>query len=121
MLLSKDDQIGFLFHPPYLRKIRRAFAAQVQSTVRAISKYFPAGTKVTRPIGGFILWVELPKTANAMQLYQKALDAKISIVPGPVFSAKQRYQNFIRISCGHPWSIELEQALATLGRLARER
>jgi DNA-binding transcriptional MocR family regulator len=62
--------------------------------------------------------VELPKTVNAMQLYQKALDAKISIVPGPVFSAKQRYQNFIRLSCGHPWSVELEQALATLGRLA---
>ncbi|MGH7493083.1 MAG: hypothetical protein ACREOO_11885 [bacterium] len=54
---------------------------------------------------------------NAMRLYLKALDAKISIVPGPVFSAKQRYQNFIRISCGHPWSVELEQALATLRRL----
>jgi DNA-binding transcriptional MocR family regulator len=81
---------------------------------------YPAGTKVTRPIGGFILWVELPKTVNAMQLYQRALDAKISIVPGRVFSAKQHYQNFIRLSCGHPWSVELEQALATLGRLAKE-
>ncbi|MCI0698805.1 hypothetical protein L0337_43240 [candidate division KSB1 bacterium] len=45
-------------------------------------------------------------------------DAKISIVPGPVLSAKQRYQNFIRLSYGHPWSVKLEQALATLGRLA---
>ncbi len=118
MAIAEMLQNGGYDH--YLRKIRRAFAAQVQSTVRAISKYFPAGTKVTRPIGGFILWVELPKTVNAMQLYQKALEAKISIVPGPVFSAKQRYQNFIRISCGHPWSVELEQALATLGRLAKE-
>ncbi|MGH7456454.1 MAG: hypothetical protein ACRENG_34210 [bacterium] len=55
---------------------------------------------------------------NAMQLYQKALDAKISIVPGPIFSAKPRYPNFIRLSCGHPWSVELEQALAKLGQLA---
>jgi DNA-binding transcriptional MocR family regulator len=116
MAIAEMLQNGGYDH--YLRKIRRAFATQVQSTVRAISKYFPAGTKVTRPIGGFILWVELPKSVNAMQLYQKALDAKISIVPGPVFSAKQRYQNFIRLSCGYPWSVELEQALATLGRLA---
>ncbi|MGI0016796.1 MAG: PLP-dependent aminotransferase family protein, partial [Nitrososphaera sp.] len=118
MAIAEMLQNGGYDH--YLRKIRRAFATQVQSTVRAISKYFPAGTKVTRPIGGFILWVELPQSVNALRLYQKALDAKISIVPGPVFSAKQRYQNFIRLSCGYPWSVELEQALATLGKLARE-
>jgi DNA-binding transcriptional MocR family regulator len=58
--------------------------------------------------------------ANALRLYQKAREANINIVPGPVFSAKQRYQNFIRLSCGHPWSVELEQVLAMLGRLAKE-
>jgi DNA-binding transcriptional MocR family regulator len=62
--------------------------------------------------------MELPKSVNAMQLFQKALEAKISIVPGLIFSAKQRHQNFIRLSCGHPWSVELAQTLATLGRLA---
>jgi DNA-binding transcriptional MocR family regulator len=54
-------------------------------------------------------------------LHKKAFDAKISTVPGSVLSAKQRYPNFIRLSYGHPWSVELEQALAMLGRLARER
>ncbi|MCG3119245.1 MAG: Histidinol-phosphate aminotransferase [bacterium] len=102
----------------YLRRIRKAYALQVQLTTRAICKYFPEGTKVTRPLGGFLLWVELPKSVNALALYRKALAEKISIAPGPLFSAKQRYPNFIRLSCGHPWSAELEQALATLGRLA---
>lgn len=102
----------------YLRRIRKAYALQVQLTTHAIGKYFPEGTKVTRPLGGFLLWVELPKSVNALALYRKALAEKISIAPGPLFSAKQRYPNFIRLSCGHPWSAELEQALATLGRLA---
>jgi len=118
MAIAEMMQNGGYDH--YLRKLRRAFASQVQLTACAICKYFPAGTKVTRPLGGFILWVELPKSVNALRLYQQALEAKISIVPGPIFSAKQRYQNFIRISCGHPWSIELEQALAKLGQLASE-
>lgn len=102
----------------YLRRIRKAYALQVQLTTHAIGKYFPEGTKVTRPLGGFLLWVELPKSVNALALYRKALAEKISIAPGPLFSAKQRYPNFIRLSCGHPWSAELEQALATLGKLA---
>jgi DNA-binding transcriptional MocR family regulator len=54
-------------------------------------------------------------------LYKNALDARISTVPGPVFSAKQRYQNFIRRSCGHPWSVELEQALAALGEVGEQK
>ena len=103
----------------YLRRIRKAYATQVQLTTQAICKYFPAGTKVTRPMGGFLLWVELPKTVNALTLYRKALAEKISIAPGPLFSAKQRYPNFIRLSCGHPWSEELARALARLGQLAR--
>jgi DNA-binding transcriptional MocR family regulator len=102
----------------YLRRIRKAYATQVQLTTQAICKYFPAGTKVTRPAGGFLLWVELPKSANALALYRKALAERISIAPGPLFSAKPRYLNFIRLSCGHPWSLELEQGLAQLGELA---
>ena len=42
----------------------------------------------------------------------------ISIAPGPIFSARERYQSFIRISCGLPWSETVAQAVATLGQLA---
>jgi len=104
----------------YLRKIRRSYATNVQLVTQAIGKYFPEGTKVTRPAGGFILWVELPSSANAMNLYRKALQEKISIIPGQLFSPKQRFKNFIRMSCGHPWSDRLEQGLIRLGRLVEK-
>jgi DNA-binding transcriptional MocR family regulator len=66
-----------------------------------------------------VLWVELPRSVNALELHRKALEEyKIGIAPGPIFSPKQRYQNFIRLSCGSTWSDRIEQALITLGRLA---
>ncbi|HWO40314.1 MAG TPA: PLP-dependent aminotransferase family protein [Candidatus Eisenbacteria bacterium] len=102
----------------HLRRLRKSLATQVQRISLAISRYFPEGTRVTRPSGGFVLWVELPKSVNSLELHRKALREKISIIPGCLFSAKKRYQNFIRLSCGHPWSDRLEQALITLGRLA---
>jgi len=64
------------------------------------------------------LWVELPKKIDALELHRRALERKISIAPGPLFSAKGGYRNFIRISCGESWSDKLEQAMTTLGRLA---
>jgi DNA-binding transcriptional MocR family regulator len=105
----------------YLRKIRKAYATQVDLMTQAITKYFPKGTKVTRPSGGFVLWIEFPERINSVELYHRALRENISIAPGPIFSAKQHYQNFIRINCGYPWSDRIEQALITLGRLAEKQ
>ena len=83
-----------------------------------IAESFPKGTKVTRPAGGFILWVELPKTCDAIDMFGKLLDRGISIAPGPMFSASQRYRNCMRISVGHPWNERAETALREIGKLA---
>jgi len=65
-----------------------------------------------------VLWVELPRGTDAMELHDRALAEGISIIPGHLFSPRQSYQNYIRLSCGYPWSASLDRALATLGRLA---
>ena len=102
----------------YLRKIRRTLMTQVQQMSTAVSRYFPAGTKVTRPQGGYVLWVELPRVVDSLELHRRALAQKISIAPGPIFSAKQKYKNFIRLSCGLPWSEKVESAVRILADLA---
>jgi DNA-binding transcriptional MocR family regulator len=86
--------------------------------IDAVTKHFPEGTKVTRPTGGFLLWVEFPKWVDSLRLYRDALERKISITPGPLFSPKQGYRNFIRLNCGQVWSDAIEQAVITLGKLA---
>ena len=56
----------------HLRRLRSGFARQVQQTTEAIAQYFPKGTKVTRPAGGFVLWVELPPKVDALELFRRA-------------------------------------------------
>lgn len=104
----------------YLRKVRALYAQQVERVTRAITRSFPDGTRVTQPAGGFVLWVELPEKVNAFKLHRRALEKKISIAPGPLFSAKQKYENFIRLTCAQPWNERVERALVTLGRLTEE-
>ncbi len=104
----------------HLRRIRKVYADQVVRTTRAISRYFPEGTRVTRPTGGHVLWVSLPGRADSLEIHRRALAEKISIAPGPIFSPKQSYRNFVRINCGILWSEKVEHALVTLGRLAGE-
>jgi DNA-binding transcriptional MocR family regulator len=100
-----------------LRVMRPAFALQSAQMIAAIGRHLPDGTKVTRPAGGFLLWVELSRSIDAIQLCEKALDHGISISPGPMFSARLRYRNFIRINCGSPWSLRIERAIRQVGDL----
>lgn len=103
----------------YLRQVRTQYQRQVTMMIRAVGKYFPAETRVTQPSGGFVIWVELAKTVDAMRLYQQAMEQRISIAPGPIFSATQKYRNYIRINCAQPWNERLEHALLSLGRMAQ--
>ena len=104
----------------HLRLLRRRIAAQVNAGRDAIARHFPAGTRVCRPSGGFLLWVELPRgCVSAVELQRRALARGISIAPGPIFAAREGFNNCFRLSCGYPWSEILDRAIATLGSLAR--
>jgi DNA-binding transcriptional MocR family regulator len=62
----------------------------------------------------------MPPSVNSLELFDRALAAGISIVPGPIFSAKGKFKNFVRLNCGNPWSRTIEQAVIKLGRFAHE-
>jgi DNA-binding transcriptional MocR family regulator len=104
----------------HLKRLRTTLRLQVEGVRQAISKYFPEGTRISRPAGGYMLWVELPGKLNALKLYHAALAQHISILPGTIFSASGRYRNYIRINCGHSWSDLHDRALLTLGRLCEK-
>jgi DNA-binding transcriptional MocR family regulator len=120
--LSQHALAAFLESGAYDRSLRRLRAAtrdQVQQVSGSIARHFPAGTRISRPAGGFLLWVELPRRVDATALFRKALAAGICILPGPIFSASGRFAHHLRVSCGHLWSERTDQAIATLGRLCR--
>jgi DNA-binding transcriptional MocR family regulator len=100
----------------HLRRLRAAMA-DVERYREAIMDAFPEGTRVSSPRGGFVLWVELPPGSDALSLHEQALRRGIVVAPGPLFSARQRFSNFIRISAGTPWSERIASAIRTLGRL----
>lgn len=109
------DQGGYDRH---LRKLRQTLATQRDKALRGVVKYFPRGTRVTRPDGGYFLWVELPHGVDALELQRLALSHRISLAPGHLFSVDRRFTHFARINYGHPDDARFESALQTVGRLA---
>jgi DNA-binding transcriptional MocR family regulator len=102
----------------HLRRLRAALSRQIQLASKSITEYFPAGTRISHPKGGSVLWVELPASVDSVELFRDALREKIGIVPGVVFSTQNKYRNFIRLSCGNRFDARIEAALRRLGELA---
>ena len=101
----------------HLRRIRRVFSDNVDQMMRTIDRTFPKSVRVTRPAGGFVLWLELPKHLDSRELLDAALNKGICFAPGDAFSASGRYANCLRLSCGHDWGPRIENGVKTLGKI----
>ena len=102
----------------HLRVLRRKLSQQVRCYRSAVARYFPVGTTVSDPSGGFFLWIEMPAGVDAMRLQTEAARLGIAVAPGPIFVARGGFRSFIRLNCGIAWSAASEQAVRTLGELA---
>lgn len=104
----------------HLRTLRQHLATQMELARAAVIRHFPAGTRLTSPRGGLVLWVELPDGTDATLLYQRAMRENIAFMPGQVFSASGRFRNCLRLSYAAAWSPAVERGIARIGELAHE-
>ncbi|MCG8394077.1 MAG: PLP-dependent aminotransferase family protein [Pseudomonadales bacterium] len=101
----------------FLRHICSEHARSVARMTERVTQLFPADTRVSRPAGGFVLWVELPGEVDTSELMEKALEQGVSFAPGSLFSASGKFANCLRLNCAVKWDNRVEQALVALSRL----
>jgi DNA-binding transcriptional MocR family regulator len=117
-VLAEFIQSGAL--PSHLRKLRERLAANIPLATAAIARYFPLGTQVISPAGGWWLWLELSEHIDSLALLRQAVAKGIAFTPGSLFSGSGKYANYLRMNIGRPWGREMEQGIKTLGRLVSE-
>jgi DNA-binding transcriptional MocR family regulator len=117
--LALADYLQHGGYDKHLRKLRHAMEARLASLLAAIARHFPAGVRVTRPPGGYFVWVAFDAGFDALALHEAALARGISVAPGPIFSARRDFGHCLRLNGGHAWDRRLEETMHTLGALAR--
>ena len=108
--LASDD------YSLHLKSLRPVLKRNAERMAALVAEHFPAETRTSKPVGGSVLWLELPENVDAEKLFDEAIEAGISITPGHIFSPCSCYTHFLRLSYGHPWCEETEEALRWLGQ-----
>lgn len=117
LVISRILQGGY--YEKHLRYLRVELEKSMNKVRAAVARYFPKETRMTQPGGGYVLWLELPTSVDAVTVSELALEKGISIAPGPLFSSSGKYKNYIRLSFAVKWGSEVDRALNTLGTLVK--
>ena len=105
----------------HLRRLRETLAARRDVVASAVRRHFGEASLALLPSGGIHLWVRLPDAVDAEDLARRAADAGVIVSPGRRWFPAEPTGSFLRISCACAGEGELDQAIETLARLARQR
>jgi len=97
--------------------MQKTMEQQMTEMASILVKTLPEGTAISQPKGGYYFWVELPEQYDSLELFESALQAGISIVPGPAFSPENRYKNCMRITFASPINESVRNGIKKLGVL----
>ncbi|OEC36905.1 DNA-binding transcriptional regulator, MocR family, contains an aminotransferase domain [Pseudomonas cuatrocienegasensis] len=107
-------------YEPHLRRMRAQYQRGRDLMIDWVSRYFPAGTRVSRPQGSFMLWLELEAGFDSQRLNRELQAHAIQIAPGSIFSAAGKYRNCLRLNYASQPSAEIEAAVRQVGLCAAQ-
>lgn len=104
----------------HLRRLKTRIQAAVQAVTARVEASFPPGTRISMPCEGFVLWVELPRQVNALEVHRRALELGIGVSPGQLFSPQADLPSHLRLNCANEPTPRLLGAVGQIGELCRE-
>jgi DNA-binding transcriptional MocR family regulator len=121
-LVSEATLDAFLCSPAmgkHLVNLQKTCALKRALGTKAVRDYFPEGTLISEPRGGFILWVQLAKKINMKMLEAKALQEGVSFAKGEVFACATTRVSAMRLNCARVSEAQLVKGIKILGGLIK--
>ncbi len=113
--------LGQGIYERHLRQAREAYRQRYLRLVDLVSEHFPNVTKISRPQGGIVAWLELPKHVDTTELYRHCWANDVLIAPGEMFSLNNRFRHCFRLNYAPRWTPEREEAIRRLGQWVADR
>ncbi len=101
----------------HIERIKAAYHARRDAMLRAMSEFFPDTVTWTKPDGGLFLWVRLPESADAGQLFHAAIEEKVAYVPGKPFHPDGSGANSLRLNFSNASLENIHEGIKRLGRV----
>ena len=110
-----DNDVG-----AHIQRIREAYRSQRDAMVASARSVFPPEVTCTEPEGGMFLWVTLPTGISSLRLFEKALERKVTFVPGSAFYSNGGGQDTLRLNFSNCDVATIQDGMERLGKVYRD-
>lgn len=107
------------YYDLHLRRLHRAYRKRLTAALEAMDKEFPKSVTWTKPVGGYTLWVRMPKALTKSRLAELMGRHGVSVAFGGMFFPESRSSEHFRISIGKLDEDEIREGIARLGKALR--
>ena len=104
----------------HLRRMRNQYQKNLRIMTRWIHQYFPCDSRVSRPQGGFMLWIELDEHLDTRRLNKLLEEHNLRVAVGSIFSASGKYRHCLRLNYSQPFTEIHQEAMQIIGRTIKE-
>lgn len=105
----------------HIARLCAVYGARRDAMLAALTRYFPTGTRWTRPQGGLFLWVTLPKGVDTRALVPEAIARRVAFVPGSAFHTDDSGANCMRLNFSHATPELIEEGVRRLAEVVDAR
>lgn len=102
-----------------IKNFQEVYHERRDALLDSMAALMPAGTKWTKPTGGFYSWVTLPDGVDAKAMLPRAVTALVAYVPGTGFYVNGEGRGELRLSYCYPTPERIREGVARLASVVK--
>ncbi|HTK06987.1 MAG TPA: PLP-dependent aminotransferase family protein [Ktedonobacteraceae bacterium] len=99
----------------HLAHLRQQYHKKRDLMLDAIARYWPEGSRISLPQGGFSLWCRLPGDMRARTLLREATQEQVAFMIGEPFHVDGGGHQYVRLSFASPTEAHIEEGIQRIG------
>jgi 2-aminoadipate transaminase len=103
-----------------LPEIRSFYEVRCRAMLDALERCAPTGSRWTRPLGGFFVFMEVPGNFDATETLPKVIESGVAYVPGEPFFVNGAGANTLRLAFSRETPERIVTGIERLCDLIRE-
>ena len=106
----------------HIPKIIELYRKKRDIMIKALEDYMPEGSGIdwTHPEGGLFLWLTLPESMDAGELFPKAIEKNVAYVVGSAFHFDRSGHNTMRLNFSYPSEEQIDEGIKRLADLIKQ-
>lgn len=105
----------------HVKLIRKVYKERRDVMLDTLEEHMPEGVSWTHPKGGLFLWVKLPESLDAKDLFKEAVKEKVAFVPGSPFFAEGGNHNTMRLNFSNAQPEKINEGIGRLSKVIKKQ